>query len=184
VQRIGGSLGAPEWAVVIAVQAFAAGSVSGRVGWGLLLEAIGAKRAITASLVLQGVCLVSLALLGGGGAAFLVTVFLVGFNYGGCFVLYVAEVVELYGPERVGTVYSRLQPRGAFGAACRGGEFRRYRKLRSRPRLRRGHGVGRRGVLHRSHAPGRGTRGGRGTPRGKSGSRRRGSALVMSARRR
>ncbi|MHC4714940.1 MAG: MFS transporter, partial [Planctomycetota bacterium] len=37
VQRIGGSLGAPEWAVVIAVQAFAAGSVSGRVGWGLLL---------------------------------------------------------------------------------------------------------------------------------------------------
>lgn len=108
VQRIGGSLGAAEWAVAIAVQAFAAGSVSGRVGWGLLLEMIGAKRAITASLVCQGACLVALAALGSWGGAFLVCVFLVGFNYGGCFVLYVAEVAELYGPERVGTVYSAV----------------------------------------------------------------------------
>jgi MFS family permease len=32
-------------------------------------------------------------------------VFIVGFNFGGCFVLYLTEIAHVYGPERVGTVY-------------------------------------------------------------------------------
>jgi len=105
LEQIGASQGAPEWALVFAVQLLAVGNAVGRVGWGVLMELVGATRAIIASLISQAACVAALAAFGGSGAAFVVLVFMVGFNYGGCFVLYLAEIAHIYGPERVGTVY-------------------------------------------------------------------------------
>jgi len=105
LEQLGASRGAPEWALVFAVQLVAVGNATGRLGWGVLMEVIGSRRAIIASLVLQAGCVAALAAFGGIGGAFVALVFLVGFNFGGCFVLYLTEIAHIYGSQRVGTVY-------------------------------------------------------------------------------
>jgi predicted MFS family arabinose efflux permease len=64
------------------------------------------RRAVAASLIFQSATFALLLLFGHFGPAFAALAFCSGFNYGGNFVLYAAEVAHTYGAHRVGTVYS------------------------------------------------------------------------------
>jgi OFA family oxalate/formate antiporter-like MFS transporter len=105
LEKIGKTLGAPDEWVKVSVMVLAVGNASGRAGWGILVELLGARTAVSVSLALQAVFIVTLILAGHAGPAFVVLAFLIGFNYGGNFVLYVTEVAHKYGPDRVGSVY-------------------------------------------------------------------------------
>jgi len=106
LEKIGMTMGAAEWWVGAGFLLWSIGNMSGRVGWGLLFERIGMRRAVVASLVFQSATIALLLLFGNYGPAFAVLAFCSGFNYGGNFVLYAAEVAHTYGAHRVGTVYS------------------------------------------------------------------------------
>ncbi len=86
------------------IGALAVGNVAGRMVWGWLFDRIG-RRTIPGSLIF--LCVVIAALIGARFSApfFVVTVALVGFGFGACFVVYAAQVAALYGAEQVGRLY-------------------------------------------------------------------------------
>jgi len=108
LEMIGQTLGAPEPWLKACVLVFGIGNAAGRAGWGALIELAGARRAVTAALGLQTVFIVVLIFAGHIGPVFAALAFLIGFNYGGNFVLYVTEVAHTYGADRVGTVYGLI----------------------------------------------------------------------------
>ena len=108
LEDIGESMLTPELYVGMSAMALSLGNTTGRFGWGLLFERVGAKKAVLASLVLQTGSIALLAAFGAVGPAFVILSFAIGFNYGGNFVLYAAEVAHTYGAHRVGTVYGLI----------------------------------------------------------------------------
>jgi OFA family oxalate/formate antiporter-like MFS transporter len=106
LEKIGETAGAAEEYLKLCVIVLGTGNTIGRAGWGAISEIIGTRKAVSLLLVLQALFVTAMIFLGGYGPAFVVLAFLFGFNYGGNFVLYVAEIARTYGPERVGSVYS------------------------------------------------------------------------------
>jgi len=88
---------------VLAISFFALGNMLGRVAWGLVYDRIGNK-AIPLSLLLLAASVLSL--IGGVSTlGFQIAAFSIGFNFGACFVLYVAYLGTLYGGQSVGRLY-------------------------------------------------------------------------------
>jgi OFA family oxalate/formate antiporter-like MFS transporter len=108
LEDVGKSMHAPELWLGLCVMVLSLGNMTGRFGWGMLFERIGARKAVLASLLLQTCSIGLLAVFGHVGPAFLALSFAIGFNYGGNFVLYAAEVSHTYGAYRVGTVYGLI----------------------------------------------------------------------------
>jgi OFA family oxalate/formate antiporter-like MFS transporter len=108
IEKIGETLGAPEGYFKYGVLVMAIGNALGRAAWGALVEWIGARRAVAADLALQAACVTAMIFAGHYGPAFVVLAFLIGFNYGGNFVLYVTEVAHTYGPDKVASVYGLI----------------------------------------------------------------------------
>ncbi len=105
---IGKSMGVTGAWLGASLMVFSIGNAVGRAGWGLLIEAIGTRLAVTASLALQAGSIALLTLGGHVGPVFALAAFCIGFNYGGCFVLYATEAAHTYGAHRVGTVYGLI----------------------------------------------------------------------------
>lgn len=105
LEKIGKTAGAPEAYLTLCVTVLALGNTTGRPGWGMITELIGTRRAVLWLILLQAAFIAAMIFLGRFGPAFVALSFLIGFNYGGTFVLYVTEVAKSYGPERVGSVY-------------------------------------------------------------------------------
>lgn len=101
---IGLSAGVSAAVATAAISSFAVGNAIGRVSWGYITDKIG-RISIPASLF----CLaVSVALLIPGfssGWFFIIIAALMGFGFGACFVVYVAQTVTDYGAEVVGSIY-------------------------------------------------------------------------------
>ena len=106
VERIGQTLGTPEWWLAMAVMALALGNTTGRVAWGILSDLLGTRTAVVLSLVGQGACITAMVFFGGVGPAFVLGALVIGFNYGANFVLYVSDVSKAYGTDRVGSVFA------------------------------------------------------------------------------
>jgi len=88
---------------VSSITFFALGNMSGRVVWGLIHDKIG-NRAIPLSLLLLAASVLPLTL-GISSVEFYAVAFSIGFNFGACFVLYVAYLGKLYGHQSVGRLY-------------------------------------------------------------------------------
>jgi OFA family oxalate/formate antiporter-like MFS transporter len=88
---------------VLSISFFALGNMSGRVVWGLIYDKIGNK-AIPLSLLLLAGSVLPLTV-GISSAGFYAVALSIGFNFGACFVLYVAYLGKLYGPQSVGRLY-------------------------------------------------------------------------------
>lgn len=87
----------------LAVSLFAVGNAMGRVLWGALHDRLG-RGVIPCSLALLALGILMLAAPAPRAGFFGLTL-LVGFAFGGCFVLYAAELVSRHGPASVGRFY-------------------------------------------------------------------------------
>jgi OFA family oxalate/formate antiporter-like MFS transporter len=111
------ALGLEAQAAPVAVLAFSAGNALGRVSWGYISDRTG-RLAIPGSLVFLSVAILPF-LLAFAPAVFVAACASAGFGFGACFVVYAARVAEVYGAERVGTVYPWIFL--AYGASALAG---------------------------------------------------------------
>jgi MFS transporter, OFA family, oxalate/formate antiporter len=88
----------------VAISTFAIGNVLGRLCWGIFTDKIGA-RAIPASLVFLAISVAALLFDYGSGLLFVIVAGLTGFGFGACFVVYMAQTANEYGPAEMGNVY-------------------------------------------------------------------------------
>jgi len=88
----------------MAVSVFALGNALGRITWGRISDKIGWK-SIPISLVWLILSISALIPATFSSVGFLLVATLVGFGFGSCFVVYVAETVRRYGADAVGSVY-------------------------------------------------------------------------------
>jgi OFA family oxalate/formate antiporter-like MFS transporter len=88
-----------------AISTLAVGNALGRISWGAVYDRWG-RRAIPVSLLFLAGAVRALLAARSSSLGLLVTAVLVGFGYGACLVLYAAWVASVWGPQRVGSVYS------------------------------------------------------------------------------
>jgi len=100
---IGIASGLSAASAVLSISFFAFGSMSGRIVWGLIYDRIGNK-AIPLSLLLLSASVLPL-VIGVSSGGFYAASFSIGFNFGACFVLYVAYLGRLYGTASLGRLY-------------------------------------------------------------------------------
>lgn len=108
------SLGGSYLQAMLSISAFALGNAAGRVTWGWLSDGLG-QRGIPLSLACLAASLALLGLAGWWTPGLVAATFLVGFNFGACFVVYAAQVASRFGAEGIGTVYPLVFL--AYGAA-------------------------------------------------------------------
>lgn len=103
LKPMGMAAGLDPHQATLGVMALSIGNAVGRIAWGGIYDRLG-WRSIPLSLItlLVGV----LALLGARSAmVYLPLTALIGFGFGACFVLYVAQVATVFGDHRVGSIY-------------------------------------------------------------------------------
>ncbi len=104
LESIGDTWGVPHRLAVASIGVLAVGNAAGRVAWGWIADRLGLKAIPGALLFLSLALLLFKAseLLPG---VFLPAAALVGFGFGACFVIYAATAAQVFGTERVGSVY-------------------------------------------------------------------------------
>lgn len=98
------SVGLSSAVAVSAISAFAVGNTVGRIAWGWITDKLGAK-AVILSLVTLAASLCCLASTSIPAGVFILLSALLGFGFGGHFVIYPVRVVSRYGQDRLGSVY-------------------------------------------------------------------------------
>jgi len=107
LKPLGLSMGIDGKTAGLAISILAIGNAAGRVSWGFLADRF-KTRAVWMLLALLAIVmgfLGALGMLAPHGVGFLVAAALVGFGFGGCFVVFAAQVANRYGPDHVGSVY-------------------------------------------------------------------------------
>lgn len=116
LKPLGVSLGVSPAVAALAIVVLSAGNSGGRVLWGALFDVLGARRAVTASLLL--VLGAGVLMMAGGGRAwiFLTAALLTGLGFASCLVLHAAQVMRTWGTERFGSVYGVVMLAHGAGA--------------------------------------------------------------------
>lgn len=91
--------------LILGVSVFAASNFLGRLIWGFLSDYIGASLSIFLALLIQSLAILSLNLFSLSDHTYLILSFLIGFGFGGNFVLFAKEAAQLYGVQKLGLVY-------------------------------------------------------------------------------
>lgn len=91
--------------LVVSVSVFAVSNFLGRLTWGILSDRIGASISIFAALTLQAISILLLDLIPLNNMVFILLSFLIGFGFGGNFVLFAKETAHLYGVNSLGIIY-------------------------------------------------------------------------------
>ncbi len=107
LKPLGLAHGVLETTAILSISFFAFGNAVGRLTWGWVFDRIG-YRSIPANLLITAVVIPAMFLLRGYTLAYLGFAAFVGFAFGGCFVVYAAEVSRVYGLEGVNCVYPLL----------------------------------------------------------------------------
>jgi OFA family oxalate/formate antiporter-like MFS transporter len=93
---------------VKAVAFFAVANAAGRIAWGFFFDKMAAQKVIQANLVSQALLLFSSALFFKSPAGLLWFAIFAGFNYGGVLVVYAGAVANIWGADKVASVYGLL----------------------------------------------------------------------------
>jgi OFA family oxalate/formate antiporter-like MFS transporter len=80
----------------------------GRISWGIIGGVLEGKKVILISLISTAVVCLAAPFVVKDNATFYLFAILAGLNYSACLVLYVAEIANHYGTEKMGTIYSTL----------------------------------------------------------------------------
>lgn len=91
--------------LLLGVTVFAVSNFLGRVGWGYLSDYLGASRSIFLALTLQGIAILLLGNSNLNGELYLLCSALIGFGFGGNFVLFARETAQIFRAERLGVIY-------------------------------------------------------------------------------
>lgn len=105
LKPIGLNFGVSETYATTAISFLAIGNMIGRVLWGYVSDKIGGRHSVLLALLL--LTLFTILILPGSQSniTFLFIPFLVGLGFGANFVLFATEVSQLYGVDKLGTVY-------------------------------------------------------------------------------
>jgi OFA family oxalate/formate antiporter-like MFS transporter len=104
LKQIGLSMGVHPDSAAKAVGILAIGNAAGRISWGFLADKL-KSRAVVYLLALLACAMCLLGIFASEQLGFLATAALVGFGFGGCFVVFAAQVANRYGPDHVGSIY-------------------------------------------------------------------------------
>jgi len=91
--------------LILGVSVFATSNFLGRLIWGFLSDYIGASLSIFLALLIQSLAILSLNLFSLSDHTYLLLSFLIGFGFGGNFVLFAKEAAQLYGVQKLGLIY-------------------------------------------------------------------------------
>lgn len=91
--------------LIVGVSLFAASNFLGRLTWGFLSDYIGANLSIFLALLIQSMAIISLNIVTHTDATYMILSFLIGFGFGGNFVLFAKETAQVFGMQRLGVIY-------------------------------------------------------------------------------
>ncbi len=91
--------------LVVGVSVFAISNFLGRLIWGILSDHIGASIGIFLALTLQAFSILLLDVIPLTNSPFIILSFLIGFGFGGNFVLFAKETAHVYGVNNLGIIY-------------------------------------------------------------------------------
>lgn len=91
--------------LVHGVAIFAIANFSGRLSWGYLSDKLGSSLTIFMALLVQAAAIISLNLVPLTDASYLLLSFVIGFGFGGNFVLFARETAQVFGLKNLGLVY-------------------------------------------------------------------------------
>lgn len=116
LKPLGVGQGIGDNVLILGVSIFAIANFAGRISWGFVSDMIGASLTIFIALAFQALFIFLLGTTALSDISFLALSVLVGFGFGGNFVLFAKETAEIFGVENLGAVY----PYVSFGYALGG----------------------------------------------------------------
>lgn len=102
---IGEQFGILHHILVVGVVLFAVANFIGRLTWGFISDHVGASLSIFFALLFQSVSIFLLNISNLSGSSYLIIASLIGFGFGGNFVLFAKETAQVYGLKNFGIVY-------------------------------------------------------------------------------
>jgi OFA family oxalate/formate antiporter-like MFS transporter len=105
LKSIGLASGVSAGAAVLAVGMLSLGNALGRIVWGQVHDMLGGRKSVIIALSLVTVLTLVLLAVTPNDIQFVVLTLAIGLGYGANFVLYAAAVSEIYGVNRLGTLY-------------------------------------------------------------------------------
>jgi OFA family oxalate/formate antiporter-like MFS transporter len=91
--------------LILGVSLFAASNFLGRLTWGFLSDYIGASISIFLALLIQSIAIISLDIFELTAISYMTLSFLIGFGFGGNFVLFAKETAQIFGVQKLGIIY-------------------------------------------------------------------------------
>jgi len=108
LKPIGLSYGISEESAVTGIVLLSAGNAAGRLLWGQIYDKIGGKRSVSLALILLAVFTLLLLTSIPNSITFPALMLVIGLCYGANYVLYAADIANIYGIYQLGIVYPRV----------------------------------------------------------------------------
>ena len=105
LKMIGGQNDISNHYLILGVALFAVANFLGRLVWGFLSDKIGASLGIFLALLFQAISIISLDVFNLNQISFIILASLIGFGFGGNFVLFAKETAQVFGVNNLGIVY-------------------------------------------------------------------------------
>lgn len=102
---IGGQGDINDHILVLGVSFFAVANFLGRLIWGYIADYIGASISIFMALLVQSIAIISMNLIDPSEISYISIAFIIGFGFGGNFVLFAKETAHVFGINNLGTIY-------------------------------------------------------------------------------
>ncbi len=102
---IGGQSSINAHTLVIGISVFAVANFLGRISWGFIADYIGASISIFLALLVQSISIFMLNIVALTSISYLFIAFLIGFGFGGNFVLFAKETAHVFGLSNLGKIY-------------------------------------------------------------------------------
>jgi len=102
---IGGQYDITKHTLVLGVSIFAISNFLGRLTWGYISDHLGSSLTIFFALLVQAIAIISLNFLPLTDVSYLLLSFLIGFGFGGNFVLFARETAQVFGVKNLGIIY-------------------------------------------------------------------------------
>ncbi len=105
LRMIGSQYNISDHIIVLGIAFFALSNFLGRIFWGFISDYLKTNLIIFIDLFIQAIAILSLTLFNLTGPSYLTIVSLIGFGFGGNFVLFAKETAQRYGMNKLGQVY-------------------------------------------------------------------------------
>lgn len=105
LRMIGSQYDIIDHIIVLGIAIFAVSNFLGRIFWGFISDYFKTNMIIFSNLLLQGIAILSLTLFSLTNVSYLFIVSLIGFGFGGNFVLFAKETAQIYGIKKLGQIY-------------------------------------------------------------------------------